>query len=104
MPLNEIEELKNRLVEQLVPRRIYLFGSGANGTWHEDSDFDFYIVMDDEAQDLATLTTEAYRSIRHIKKHPVDIVMGTVSRFESRKDIPSVEYEVNRKGVLLYDT
>ena len=38
-----------------------------------------------------------------MKQRPVDIVVGTVSRFEGRKEIPSIENEVYRKGVLLYD-
>ncbi len=33
----------------------------------------------------------------------MDIVVGTVSRFEARKEIPSIENEVYRKRVLLND-
>jgi hypothetical protein len=39
-----------------------------------------------------------------VKKRPVDIIVGTKSRFESRKDIPSIENEVYKKWVLLYDS
>lgn len=102
MPVQEIEELKNRFVDHLAPMRIYLFGSYANGTFTEDSDLDFYIVVNDEVKDLSALTTEAYRAIRRIKQRPVDIIVGTKSRFENRKIIPSVENEVYKKGVLLY--
>ena len=38
-----------------------------------------------------------------MKQRPVDIVVGTISRFEARKEITSIENEVYRKGVLLYD-
>ena len=41
MPLNEIEELKSRFVEQLAPVGIYLFGSYATGEYTDESDFDF---------------------------------------------------------------
>ena len=104
MPVKEIEELKDQIVDQLEPIRIYLFGSFANGTYKEDSDFDFYIVVDDRIKDLKEMTTRAYRAIRRIKNRPVDIVVGTESRFESRKNIPSVENEVLKKGVLLYES
>ena len=50
------------------------------------------------------MTTRAYRAIRRIKNRPVEIVVGTESRFESRKNIPSVENEVLKKGVLLYES
>lgn len=102
MPVNEIEELKNQFVNHLSPVRIYLFGSYATGTYNEDSDLDFYIVVDDEVSDLSALTTQAYRAIRRVKQRPVDIIVGTKSRFENRRKIPSVENEVYRKGVLLY--
>jgi len=55
-------------------------------------------------KDLKDLTTQAYRSIRRIKNRPVDIVVGTESRFEDRKNIPSLENEVLKKGVLLYES
>jgi predicted nucleotidyltransferase len=104
MPIQEIEELKNHLVEQLLPVRIYLFGSYANNTYTDESDFDFYIMISDGVPDIAAETTKAYKAIRKVKKRPVDIVVGTMSRFESRKDIPSIENEVYRKGVILYDS
>lgn len=100
--MNEIDELKDSFVENLAPVRIYLFGSFAEGRQTEDSDFDFYIVVKDSEKDIAELTTKAYKSIRRIKQRPVDILVGTQSRFEQRKNIPSVENEVNQKGVLLY--
>ena len=46
----------------------------------------------------------AYKAIRRVKKHPVDIIVGTKSRFEPGKGIPSVENEGYQKGVLLYDS
>ena len=104
MPEQEIEALKQQFVTQLSPVRIYLFGSFADGSNTEDSDFDFYIVVADGTKDLAGLTTQAYKAIRHVKRRPVDIIIGTASRFEKRKDIFSVENEVYHKGVLLYGT
>lgn len=104
MPIQEIEELKQHFVDQLSPLYIYLFGSFATGSYTEDSDFDFYIVVDDSKKDLKELTTQAYRSIRRVKNRPVDIIVGTQSRFENRKNIPSVESEVHQKGVLLYES
>ncbi|MCM1107379.1 MAG: nucleotidyltransferase domain-containing protein [Blautia sp.] len=95
--------MKEHIVDQLLPVRIYLFGSYANNTYSDESDLDFYIIVKDSVSDLAAETTKAYKAIRRIKQRPVDIVVGTQSRFEARKEIPSVESEVYRKGVLLYD-
>jgi len=102
MPIAEIDEIKNKFVEELSPVRIYLFGSFADGSNNEDSDFDFYIVVRDNTGNIADLTTNAYRCIRRIKKRPVDIIIGTESRFNERKNIISFENEVDNNGVLLY--
>jgi len=102
MPMEEINEIKDKFVQELDPLRIYLFGSFADGSENEDSDFDFYIVVEDNAKNIADLTVEAYRCIRRIKKRPVDIIVATESRFNERRKLYTVENEVDNKGVLLY--
>lgn len=99
---NEIDALKDCMVRRVAPLRIYLFGSFAEGKQKDDSDYDFSIVVDDSRTDISGITTEAYKSVRSIKKRPVDIVVGTASRFEERKNKPTLEYEVDKKGILLY--
>ena len=102
MLLNEVNELKDCFVKQLSPKRIYLFGSYAKGTNNEDSDFDFYIVVNDSEKDMIGLVAEAYKSIRHKQSRSVDIIVGTESRFEERKNAPTLENEVMSTGVLIY--
>lgn len=104
MPMQEIEEMKRQFVSQLLPEQIYLFGSFANNTYTDQSDFDFYIIVREDVTDLAAEAAKAYKSIRAVKKRPVDILVGTRKRFDERKNVPmAVEGEVYRKGVLLYD-
>ncbi len=52
MPIDEINELKDSFVKDLLPLRIYLFGSFAEGKENTDSDYDFYIVVDDSEKDV----------------------------------------------------
>ena len=66
--------------------RLYRGMSNRYCTYTSASDLDFYIVVRDGITDI-----------------PADILLGAKSRFEERKEIPSVENEVYRKGVLLYD-
>ena len=87
----------------IMTMQIYLFGSYANNTFTNESDLDFYIVVKDDVAYIPAETARAYKAIRRVKQRPVDIVLGTRSRFEARKNIPSVENEVYQKGVLLYD-
>lgn len=83
--------------------QIYLFGSYENNTFTNESDLDFYIDVKDDVADIPAETARAYKAIRRVKQRPVDIVLGIRSRFEARREITSVENEVYRKGVLLYD-
>ena len=105
MPNEEINALRDRFVEALNPVSVYLFGSYAYGTPTPDSDLDFYIVVDDAQTDSYEQTVRAYRAIRHARTRPVDILVGTNSAFEARRaESPhTIESEVFRKGVLLYD-
>ena len=68
MPIDEIEVIKQKLVDQIKPIGVYLFGSFANGTAHADSDFDFYIIVDDNEKDLHAVATSAYKAIRGVKQ------------------------------------
>ena len=102
MPDREIQKIKDELVSRILPERIYLFGSFAEGKGTDDSDFDFYIVMKDGVGNLTDLTAEAYRAIRKVRTRAVDLILGTESRFEERKNSLTIEHEVAEKGVLLY--
>ena len=102
MQTKEIEQIKEKLVRQLSPEKIYLFGSFAEGTADEGSDVDIYIIVKDDTENLVDLTAEAYKSIRNVRSRAVDIIIGTESRFESRKNRAGLENEVLSKGVLLY--
>lgn len=102
MPNDEILSLKDRIVEQLSPLKVYLFGSFVDGTFKEDSDYDFYIVVEDSKTDWYDQTLQAYRVIRPVRTRTVDILIGTSSAFERRRQHPGIEREVYQKGVLLY--
>lgn len=102
MPDEEIRALRDCFVKELDPVSVYLFGSFASGTAVADSDFDFYIVVDDTRTDTLDLMTRAYAACSEIKRRPVDILVGTKSKFEARKQRPTIENEVFHKGVLLY--
>ncbi len=95
--------LKDCIIEAISPLQVYLFGSFAEGTSKEDSDYDFYVVVDDSAVNLLELTRKAYRSMRGKKNRPVDIIVVRESKFNERKNWKlSLERQVKDKGVLLY--
>lgn len=103
MLTEEAKLINERLKMVMNPNRIYLFGSYAKDTFHEGSDYDFYLVMPDDAGNEILLGQKAYRSLHGIRKTPVDIVVGHESAFEQLKLQPTIEREVARDGVLLYE-
>ena len=104
--LQEVEQislLKDCIIGAISPLKVYLFGSFADGTNDAESDFDFYVIVNDDEKNLLELTQKAYRAMRGKKNRPVDIVIVRKSKFEERKEWSlSLEREVDDKGVLLY--
>ena len=102
MITEEIRELSDRFVSELSPLKVYLFGSFAEGRENENSDYDFYIVVSDSEKDMIEVTVKAYRAIRYMSSRPVDIIVNREGTFEDRKvDVSFLEYEVERRGILL---
>lgn len=98
-----IKSLVDSIVEATAPVKVYLFGSVADGSANAESDYDFYVVVNDSDINTLKIATKAYRSIRGKKTRPVDIVVGKKSSFEKRKNWElSVEREVAMKGILVY--
>ena len=103
--IDNIKEMTQCFVSQINPLKVILFGSFANGTYTDESDYDFYIVIPDGIN-VSDATDEAYNSGLYIKKRPVDIVVDTNLRFKIKgksKHSLMVEGEVQRNGILLYD-
>jgi len=103
--VDNIQQLTNCLVSQVKPLKVILFGSFADGSYTDESDYDFYLVIDD-GRSVSKATEEAYNSVMYVKNRPVDIIVGTNSRFEAKgksKYSLMIEGEVQRKGILLYD-
>lgn len=103
MLTEEAKQINEQLKKVLNPTRIYLFGSYAKNLQHEGSDYDFYIVMPDNSENEILLGQKAYRSLRGIRKTPVDIVIGKETSFEKLKLQPTLEREVARDGIILYE-
>ncbi|MCC8082115.1 MAG: nucleotidyltransferase domain-containing protein [Lachnospiraceae bacterium] len=99
---NEINAIKERICSTVMPRRVYLFGSFAKGTYNDDSDYDFYVVVPDDAGDKIELSQKAYKSLRGIRRRPVDIVVGYESSFDRRAQSNTLEKIVKQEGILLY--
>jgi len=101
----EILNITEAIKAAVPAERIYLFGSHAYGTPHEDSDYDFFIIMPDGG--LHPL--DAARTVRmalayNSRRTPVDILANYRSRFDDLARLPTLERRVAQEGVLLYES
>lgn len=98
------EELKSRLLacDGDRIRRVILYGSRAQGSATEDSDFDLLVVEKDPVS-----KREEMRRLRQALSdldYPVDVwVMGVEEFEETRNVIGGLAYPAYKYGVLLYE-
>lgn len=98
----EINAIVEKIAVTLNPQKIYLFGSFAKGTQTPSSDYDFYVIVPDDAGDSIKLSQKAYRSLRGIRKRPVDILVNHETKFNDLAKEFSMEREISTEGILLY--
>ena len=89
--------------DAVAVERIYLFGSYAYGTPDANSDYDFYVVLSDEAKPHEAIST-IYHALHRMKdRASVDILALSAERFDDRKRLLTLERKVANEGVLLYE-
>jgi len=99
----EIDKLKELIINAIPVEQIYLFGSYAYGTPHEDSDLDFYVVLKDdvEMRDLDAGLQIRF-AIGRSQTMAVDIVAKKKNDFLSRNYNFTLEQKVLKDGVKIY--
>lgn len=99
----QIETIKKIIVQTVPVEQIYLFGSYAYGVPQKDSDLDFYVVIKDDApyRDLEAVDKITWSIYGH-KSMPTDILVSKKANFQNRLSAPTLEYEVVKKGKLIY--
>ena len=101
--IDELEKLRDLIVNAIPVEQIYLFGSYAYGKARKNSDLDLYVVLKD---DLPMRDLDAGLQIRlaidRKKSMPVDIIAKKKRDFISRLDVISLERIVTRDGIRIY--
>ena len=101
--LNELNTLKEIIINTVPVEQIWLFGSRAYGIPHKDSDLDLYIVMKDDIQfRLIDAAISIRIAIGRKKTMPVDIITNTLSKYRERSNFPTLERTISRKGIKIY--
>mgnify|MGYP003419326345 FL=1 len=98
----ELEEITKSILSVVSVKEIFLFGSYANGTPSENSDFDIYVVIPDNTMRPLDAMTKINIAVSKNQKRPVDILVGSQSDFKKRSSLPYIEKEVFNKGIKIY--
>jgi predicted nucleotidyltransferase len=97
-----LREMVRRLVAELRPERIYLFGSRARGQVHSDSDYDLLLVVRERLGRGREMEQRANAALRGLGV-PIDVVIHTSDYFEwMRAAAASLPATVEREGRLVY--
>ncbi len=99
-----IAEITRRLVEFYSPLRVYLFGSEARGSAGPNSDFDFCVVLPDDAPPSLFRDRSIHRSFWGLGLS-IDVVRIARTDFDVRAAFvtTSLPATILREGRLLYD-
>ena len=102
---SDLMSIKEIILQTVDCERIYLFGSYANDTQQEGSDFDFYVVLKNESENPVFAEQNIYRNLSKREGHhtPVDVLTENRNRFYSLCTLPTIERKIIREGILLYD-
>ena len=91
-----------RVVQDLRPEAIYLFGSRARGDSDADSDYDLLVIVPDDTPP-ASRSLEATTRVARDPGVPLDIVPCRRSVFErKRQHIGTLSYSATHEGRLVY--
>ena len=100
---DELTAIRDRIINAIPVKKLYLFGSYANGIPNENSDYDFYMVIPNNGMRPIDAINAAYMAMRNLKRRPVDILAGTEEIFDRRAEGATLERKIAREGVLLYE-
>jgi uncharacterized protein len=101
-PADALNRAVARIVEVMRPEAIYLFGSRARGDSGDDSDYDFLVVMADDAP----AERRSLDATTHVPRDPgvgLDIIPCRRSVFErNRHQVGTLSHLVAREGRRVY--
>jgi len=100
-------ELVNYIVEKIVreiqPEKVILFGSYARGDFNNDSDLDLFIIKDSEESNR--IMRRKLDTLLRGRRFPVDIIVRKPSEVEwnFRAKNPFYLYHIFKDGKVLYE-
>lgn len=96
------QDLLDSVVRALDPLEVWLFGSHARGEATDTSDLDLFVVVDDHTLGSSD-PAEARRAARNGYEGPLDLLIASRSKFETRRRVFGTLAEtIDHEGVRIY--
>lgn len=97
-----LDEVTRRIIDEVHPEKIILFGSHAWGQPNEESDIDLFVILGSSDQPGYRRASRLYRSLRGLKV-PVEIVVRTRDEVERNMAVKSsLDHKVLHEGRVLH--
>jgi len=91
-----------RLVAEFQPEEVWLFGSHAWGTPHDDSDVDLMVIVRESGERPIRRMQRAHRCLGDLDVSK-DVFVQTREEFDRYKDLrASIQHDILRRGRKLY--
>lgn len=91
-----------RLTTEFQPEQIFLFGSHAWGTPHEDSDMDLMVIVRESGERAIRRMQRAHRCLRGLRVSK-DVFVQTREEFDRYKDLTaSLQHQILAQGRKIY--
>lgn len=100
--IKQIELAKNKLIEVFNPLAIYLFGSYAWGSPHEDSDLDLLVIVEGYDSTRYEMLVEGHKALVCLEL-PKDLLVYSRDEFEKKSEsATTLCHKVKSKGIKIY--
>ncbi|MGL1892244.1 MAG: nucleotidyltransferase domain-containing protein [Spirochaetaceae bacterium] len=99
----KLEKIKDIIVETVHPDKIILFGSRANGTNKDDSDYDIFILKNGITNERTIIGDVNVALFRNHIIDDIDIVAANPEKFEKHKNNDYLVYkDIYNQGITIY--
>ena len=99
-----VQYIVDKIVREIQPEKIILFGSYARGDFSRDSDLDLFIVVDD-GRESSRLIRRKIDALLWGRRFPVDLVVRKEKEIERnfKAKNPFYIHHIFKDGKVLYD-
>ena len=97
-----LADIKNKVIPEIFPEKIYLFGSYATNNYDSESDIDLFFVVNNNGS--LRKTQRKISSLLKDRLIPIDIIVYSQEKMESHKNIiGTLPYRIKQEGELIYE-